>query len=50
MFLFLSYYFQTQLGYSPLKAGFAFLPFSVGIILTAGRRVAAAASSSAHDR
>jgi EmrB/QacA subfamily drug resistance transporter len=36
MFLFLSYYFQTQLGWSPLKAGFAFLPFSLGIILTAG--------------
>ncbi len=36
MFLFLSYYFQQELGYSPLKSGFAFLPFSVGIILTAG--------------
>src|SRR3954466_607614 len=36
MFLFLTYYFQLNLGYSPLKAGFAFLPFSVGIIGTAG--------------
>ena len=36
MFLFLSYYFQQQLGYSPVKAGLAFLPFSAGIILTAG--------------
>lgn len=36
MFLFLTYYFQVNLHYSPLKAGFAFLPFSVGIILTAG--------------
>jgi Na+/melibiose symporter-like transporter len=36
MFLFLTYYFQINLGYSPLKAGFAFLPFSVGIILAAG--------------
>ena len=36
MFLFLTYYFQVNLGYSPLKSGFAFLPFSVGIILTAG--------------
>jgi EmrB/QacA subfamily drug resistance transporter len=36
MFLFLTYYFQAQLGYSPLKSGFAFLPFSAGIILTAG--------------
>ena len=36
MFLFLTYYFQINLGYSPLKAGFAFLPFSVGIIVTAG--------------
>ena len=36
MFLFLTYYFQVNLGYSPLKSGFAFLPFSLGIILTAG--------------
>jgi EmrB/QacA subfamily drug resistance transporter len=36
MFLFLTYYFQGTLGYSALKSGFAFLPFSVGIILAAG--------------
>jgi EmrB/QacA subfamily drug resistance transporter len=36
MFLFLTYYFQVNLGYSPLKAGFAFLPFSLGVILAAG--------------
>lgn len=36
MFLFLTYYFQLNLGYSPLKSGFAFLPFSAGIILAAG--------------
>lgn len=36
MFLFLTYYFQINLGYSPLKSGFAFLPFSLGIIGTAG--------------
>ncbi len=36
MFLFLTYYFQITLGYSPLKAGFAFLPFSGGIIVSAG--------------
>ena len=36
MFPFLTYYFQANLGYSPLRAGFAFLPFSLGIILTAG--------------
>ncbi len=36
MFLFLSYYFQGVLGYSALKTGVHFLPFSVGIILTAG--------------
>lgn len=36
MFLFLTYYFQVNLGYTPLKAGFAFMPFSLGIILTAG--------------
>jgi EmrB/QacA subfamily drug resistance transporter len=36
MFLFLTYYFQLNLGYSPLKAGFAFLPFSAGIVVGAG--------------
>ncbi len=36
MFLFLTYYFQVNLGYKPLKAGFAFLPFSLGIIFAAG--------------
>lgn len=36
MFLFLSYYFQGVLGYSALKTGLHFLPFSVGLILTAG--------------
>ena len=35
MFLFLTYYFQFNLHYSPLKAGFAFLPFSAGIIVAA---------------
>jgi EmrB/QacA subfamily drug resistance transporter len=34
MFLFLSYYFQYNLGYSALKSGIAFLPFSGGIIVT----------------
>jgi len=36
MFLFLTYYFQGNLGYSALKSGFAFLPFSAGIIVAAG--------------
>ena len=36
MFLFLTFYFQATLGYSPLRSGFAFLPFSIGIILGAG--------------
>ena len=36
MFLFLAYYMQQNLGYSALKSGFAFLPFSVGIIVAAG--------------
>ena len=31
-FLFLTYYFQQTLGYSAVRAGFAFLPFSAGII------------------
>ena len=36
MFLFLSFYLQAVLGYSPLRSGFAFLPFSLGIIFSAG--------------
>ena len=36
MFLLLSYYFQEVLGYSALKSGFAFLPFSIGVIISAG--------------
>ena len=36
MFLFLSIYMQGFLHYSPLRAGFAFLPFTVGIIIGAG--------------
>ena len=36
MFLFLGIFMQTILGYSPVKAGIAFLPFSLGIILSAG--------------
>ncbi|GAB3245524.1 MFS transporter [Kineosporia babensis] len=35
MFLFLAYYFQQNLGYSAVKSGFAFLPFSAGIIVAA---------------
>ena len=30
MFFFLSLFIQNVMGYSPLKAGFAFLPFSIG--------------------
>lgn len=36
MFLFLTYYLQLTLHYSALKTGFAFLPFSGGIIVSAG--------------
>ncbi len=36
MFVFLSYYLQSVLHYSALKAGIAFLPFAGGIILAAG--------------
>jgi EmrB/QacA subfamily drug resistance transporter len=36
MFLFLSYYFQYNLGYSALKSGIAVLPFAGGSIVTAG--------------
>jgi predicted MFS family arabinose efflux permease len=36
MFLFLGLYMQVVLQYSPIKAGLAFLPFSVGIVIGAG--------------
>jgi EmrB/QacA subfamily drug resistance transporter len=36
MFFFLSLFIQQIVGYSPLKAGFAFLPFSFGMVLGAG--------------
>src|SRR5450755_4031149 len=35
IFLFLSYYLQQTLGYSPLVTGFAFLPMSGGLIVMA---------------
>lgn len=35
MFYFLSLFIQQIVGYSPLRAGFAFLPFSVGIVIGA---------------
>ncbi len=35
MFYFLGLYIQQVLGYSPLRTGFAFLPFSAGIVLSA---------------
>ena len=36
MFLFLGLYLQVIKEYTPVQAGFAFLPFSLGIILAAG--------------
>jgi EmrB/QacA subfamily drug resistance transporter len=35
VFLFLTYYLQQSLGYSPLKTGLAFLPMTAMIVLTA---------------
>jgi EmrB/QacA subfamily drug resistance transporter len=35
-FLFLTYYLQQNLGYSPLKTGVAFLPLAAGIAVAAG--------------
>ena len=36
MFFFNSLYIQRVLGYGPLKAGLAFLPFTAGVMLSAG--------------
>ena len=41
MFYFASLYVQEILGYSPLKAGFGFVPVTVGIVIGAGARAAA---------
>jgi EmrB/QacA subfamily drug resistance transporter len=35
MFFFLSLFIQNVVGYSPLRTGFAFLPFSIGIVIGA---------------
>ncbi len=36
MFLFMTYYLQLTLGYSALRTGVAYLPFSAGIVIGAG--------------
>jgi MFS family permease len=36
MFLFMTFYFQNVDGYSAVKSGLLFLPFSVGVIFSAG--------------
>ena len=36
MFFFNTLYIQRVLGYGPLKAGLAFLPFTAGIMISAG--------------
>ncbi|MFL6117481.1 MAG: MFS transporter [Catenulispora sp.] len=36
VFIFLTYYLQQILGYSALKSGFAFLPFTFGVVAGAG--------------
>jgi len=43
MFLFLSLFIQDVMGYSPLRSGVAFLPFTVGIVVSA--QVASALAS-----
>jgi EmrB/QacA subfamily drug resistance transporter len=48
MFLFLSLFIQDVMGYSPLKSGFAFLPFTAGIIVSA--QVASALASRVDPR
>jgi hypothetical protein len=48
MFLFLSLFLQQVLGYSPLESGFAFLPFTAGIVIAA--QVASALASRVDPR
>ncbi len=33
VFLFLTYFLQENLGFSPLKTGLAFLPLTVGVLV-----------------
>ena len=47
MFYFASIYVQEILGYSPLKAGVAFVPVTFGIVIGAGARAAADPARSA---
>ena len=49
-FLFLTYYLQQTLHYSALKTGFAYLPFSVGIVAGRGHRQPAHAAGAAAHR
>ena len=35
VFLFLTYYLQQNLGFSPIETGFAFLPMTVSIVIAA---------------
>jgi hypothetical protein len=35
-FLFLTYFLQDSLGFSPLNTGFAFLPMTAGLVVGAG--------------
>ena len=44
MFLFMTYYFQGTLHYSPLRSGIAYLPFSGALIVDRDRRQRAAAA------
>ena len=44
MFFFNTLYIQRVLGFGPLKAGLAFLPFTAGIMVSAGPRVAVRAA------
>ncbi|WP_227466101.1 MFS transporter [Nocardioides dongkuii] len=36
VFLFVTYFFQQNLGYSPIRAGFAFMPLNVTIMIVSG--------------
>ncbi|MBJ8347245.1 MFS transporter [Antrihabitans sp. YC2-6] len=41
-FLFVTYYMQVNLGYSPIKTGLAFMPMILGLVFTATRSAAIA--------
>ena len=44
LFFFLTLFIQTVLGYSAIRAGIAYLPFAIGVVIASGAGLAAGAA------